>query len=103
MRDGLARMLGMGTGEGAMALTPELREELMRELEMLGGAAGGMPGGFGGQGEEDENEEDDQEEEGTEEERMENTRNILGRLGALFGGGGERGGAAAQGQGENNE
>ncbi|GAA5892945.1 transcriptional repressor TCF25 family protein [Sporobolomyces salmoneus] len=97
MRDGLARMLGIGAGDGAMALTPELREELMRELEMLGGA-GGMPGGFG-DAEEDEEEDEDRdydengEEEGTEEERLENTRNILGRLGALFGGGG---GAAAQ-------
>ncbi|GAA5880701.1 hypothetical protein JCM16303_004317 [Sporobolomyces ruberrimus] len=93
MRDGLARMLGMGAGEGAMALTPELREELMRELEMLGGAAGGMPGGFGDAQDSEEEEERDyeqeegEEEEGTEEERMENTRNILGRLGALFGAG----------------
>lgn len=86
-------MLGMGAGEGAMALTPELREELMRELEMLGGAAGGMPGGFGDAQDSEEEEERDyeqeegEEEEGTEEERMENTRNILGRLGALFGAG----------------
>ncbi|GAA5983888.1 hypothetical protein JCM5350_007587 [Sporobolomyces pararoseus] len=93
MRDGLARMLGMGAGDGAMALTPELREELMRELEMLGGAAGGMPGGFGdvdeGEEEDEERDYEDEEEgeEGTEEERLENTRNILGRLGALFGGG----------------
>ena len=73
-----------------MALTPELREELMRELEMLGGAAGGMPGGFGDvdEGEEEdedgdyEDAEEGEEEEGTEEERLENTRNILGRLGA---------------------
>ncbi|GAA5857389.1 hypothetical protein JCM5353_004402, partial [Sporobolomyces roseus] len=86
MRDGLARMLGMGNGDGAMALTPELREELMRELEQLGGA-GGMPGGFGGEDDEDEEEGEGEGEEGTEEERMENTRNILGRLGALFGGG----------------
>lgn len=96
MRDGLARMLGMGNGDGAMALTPELREELMRELEQLGGG-GGMPGGFGRDEDEDsEGEEGEGEgEEGTEEERMENTRNILGRLGALFGGGG---GGAAQGE-----
>ncbi|GAA5927511.1 transcriptional repressor TCF25 family protein [Sporobolomyces koalae] len=93
MRDGLARMLGIGQGAGAVDLTPELREELMRELEMLGGAQGGMPGGFGNQDDEEEEEgedeegyEDEQDEDGQE--RIDQTRNLLGRLGALFGAGG---------------
>ncbi|GAA5864219.1 hypothetical protein JCM1840_006705 [Sporobolomyces johnsonii] len=96
LRDGLARLLGMGPAGPEVDLNPELRAELLREFEALGGA-GEMPGGFGEGDESDSDYEDvDEGEEGpeeTEEERMENTRNILGRLGALFGGGG--GGGAA--------
>ncbi|GAA6064435.1 hypothetical protein JCM10212_006097 [Sporobolomyces blumeae] len=101
LRDGLARMLGMGDGAGAVDLTPELRDELMRELEMLNG--GGMPGGFE-EGEDEDEDDDDYEDEdedddqdaagddaqGTEEARREDTRNLLGRLGALFGQGAPR-------------
>ncbi|GAA5823581.1 hypothetical protein JCM11251_000686 [Rhodosporidiobolus azoricus] len=88
MRDGLARLLGMGAEGPQVDLNPELRQELLREFEALNG--GGMPGGFD-EGEEDE-EWDEEEEEGEEgeqraEDRQEANRNLLGRLGALFGGG----------------
>ncbi|GAA5950839.1 hypothetical protein JCM21900_002036 [Sporobolomyces salmonicolor] len=90
LRDGLARLLGMGPAGPEVDLNPELRAELLREFEALGGG-GEMPGGFGDGDESGSDYEDvDEGEEGweeTDEERRENTRNILGRLGALFGGG----------------
>ncbi|GAA6031122.1 hypothetical protein JCM8097_004014 [Rhodosporidiobolus ruineniae] len=96
MRDGLARLLGVGADGGAVALNPELRDELMRELEMLNG--GGMPGGFREEGGDDgewDDEEDEGEEDGGGEGREEANLNLLGRLGALFGGGGAAGGGGA--------
>ncbi|GAA6012136.1 hypothetical protein JCM10207_005144 [Rhodosporidiobolus poonsookiae] len=97
MRDGLARLLGMGPEGPQVDLNPELRAQLLAELEALNG--GGMPGGFGDEDEEEDEEWDDEEgpegEEGEDAEgRQEQNVNLLGRLGALFGGGGGGGGAA---------
>ncbi|GAA5855614.1 hypothetical protein JCM8547_001618 [Rhodosporidiobolus lusitaniae] len=101
MRDGLARLLGLGAEGPQVDLNPELRARLLEELEALN-AGGGMPGGFGEEGDEGEEGEWEEEEggeegegEGNEEERQEANRNLLGRLGALFGGGGGAGGGAA--------
>ncbi|GAA5970504.1 hypothetical protein JCM11641_007329 [Rhodosporidiobolus odoratus] len=90
MRDGLARLLGMGEGGPQVELNEELRAELFREFEALGGGGGGgMPGGFGGdegEGEEGEEEWDDEDEEEGEGSGA-GQGGLLARLGALFGGG----------------
>jgi hypothetical protein len=92
MRDGLARLLGLGADGPQVDLDPALRAQLLEELEQLNGA-GGMPGGFGDE-EEEGDEEWDEEEEG--EEDGERGQDLLGRLGALFGGIGGGGAAEAR-------
>lgn len=96
MRDGLARLLGLGADGPQVHLDPALRAQLLEELEQLNGA-GEMPGGFGD--EEEGDEEWDEEEEGEGEEREEDGergQDLLGRLGALFGGIGGGGAAEAR-------
>ncbi|BGP47134.1 hypothetical protein JCM10450v2_002986 [Rhodotorula kratochvilovae] len=88
LRDGLARMLGLGAEGPQVELNDELRAELLEELAMLNGGGGGMPGGF--DGEEGEDEEGDEEWE--DEEGEQQGANVVQRLAALFGMGG--GGAA---------
>ncbi|GAA5821980.1 hypothetical protein JCM3770_003032 [Rhodotorula araucariae] len=96
LRDGLARMLGLGAEGPQVELNDELRAELLEELAMLNGG-GGMPGGFD---DEEGDEEDDEEWEDDEAEAQ--GANVVQRLAALFGMGG--GGAArAQEEGEDEE
>ncbi|KAK4055535.1 hypothetical protein OIV83_000081 [Microbotryomycetes sp. JL201] len=98
MRDQLAQLLGIGPQGPQVDLNPELRAELLREFEMLGGGGGGgaggelPPGAFPGVGEDDEEgqegEWDEDEDEGNADEDQvapEQARNFLGRLAALFG------------------
>lgn len=90
MRDQLANLLGLGPAGPQVDLNPELRAQLLAELEQLeAGGRGEVPGGFPGM-EEDEDEDDytDEEFEGGEEGQEQDRGNFLGRLGALFGGGG---------------
>lgn len=98
MRDQLAQLLGLGPQGPQVDLNPELRAQLLAELEQLERAgAGGVPGGFPGEEEEDDEGEytDEEWEEGEEQgdAGAEQQAGFLGRLGALFGGGG--GGGAA--------
>ncbi|KAM0788962.1 hypothetical protein ACM66B_003035 [Microbotryomycetes sp. NB124-2] len=97
MRDQLAQLLGIGPQGPQIDLNPELRAELLRELEMLGGAGGGdlPPGAFpgfernddnGDEGEGDWNGDEEEDEEHGEQIAPEQARNFLGRLAALFGG-----------------
>lgn len=93
MRDQLANLLGLGPAGPQVDLNPELRAQLLAELEQLeAGGRGEVPGGFPGL-EDDEDDEDYMDEEFEEQEGQEQERgNFLGRLGALFGGGGGGGG-----------
>lgn len=86
MRAQLAQMLGFG-GADPVAMTDELRAELMRDLEALDDAqgGGGAPGGFPG----DDNEEeysDDEEDHENEEVLEEVGGGLLGRFAAMLGG-----------------
>lgn len=88
MRAQLAQMLGFG-GADPVAMTDELRAELMRDLEALDdaqGGGGGAPGGFPG----DEDEEDYNDDEGDEEEEEVAVEGgaggLLARFGAMLGG-----------------
>ncbi|GJN89812.1 hypothetical protein Rhopal_002801-T1 [Rhodotorula paludigena] len=96
LRDGLARMLGMGPEGPQVELNDELRAELLEELAMLNGGGERMPGGFGG--DEGEGEDDEEGEWEDEEGAEENTRNVLQRLANLFGVGGQAGDAAQAGR-----
>jgi hypothetical protein len=91
MRDQLANLLGLGPAGPQVDLNPELRAQLLAELEQLeAGGRGEVPGGFPGMEDDDDNYTDEEFEEGEEgQEGQEQERgNFLGRLGALFGGGG---------------
>lgn len=96
VRNQLAALLGFGNGEAQVELNPELREELMAELDAMTREArgDGPPGGFLG-GEDSEGEYGDVEE--GEEPTAQEAQNFLGRLAALMRGGG--GGGAAQAEG----
>lgn len=113
MRDQLANLLGMGPGGPQVELNPELREELLQELHMLGAEArgrGDLPGGFPGddagagfqdedeEWNDDENEEDEEGAEGEAGPNLEQARNFLDRLAALLGGGAGAGGPPAGAQ-----
>lgn len=104
MRDQLAQLLGLGPQGPQVDLNPELRAELLAELEMLAGRGdGGVPGGFPGEeGDEDDEYEDvsDEEGEGGEEQNPEAARNFLNRLMGVFGGARAPAADADEGEGE---
>lgn len=91
MRIQLAQLLGMGPAGPQVDLNPELRAQLLAELAELerGAAGGGVPGGFPGEEDEEDEYTDEEFEEGEEAEAEQQRANtFMGRLGALFGGGG---------------
>lgn len=89
VRNQLAALLGFGNGGAQVELNPELREELMAELDAMTREArgDGPPGGFPGGEEEDSEGEYEDVEEG-EEPTAQEQQNFLGRLAALMRGGG---------------